>query len=286
MSKFGFGLKVCYVYRMKFGLKDGHSIYYEDSENKHANYSLIFLNGLSQSTLSWSAIAPSFKNSRVILVDLLFQGKSDAPQNFRSYNDHAEDVAALIQHLRLKNTIVCGISYGSAVAQHLLVHHSNLLSGGILMSTFGHNTPLFNAIGESWKSALIAGGYPLMLDVMLPVVLGKSYFENPFIPIETLKESRVARDLKPENLLKLMQATETRGDFRSHLKHINKPVLVVHGAEDLLIPVATAKEVADNIPGAEFRVISDAGHTLNLEAIPQVIQLIKEFLEKNTERKK
>lgn len=260
-------------------LPDGTELYFELQGNADAATSLVFLNGLSQSTVSWSGIAPAFyAEYRVILLDLAFQGQSSKPEAFRSYDAHAADVLDLLQKNKIANPVLCGISYGSAVAQHALVNHPEAFKSAVLLSTFAHNPPLFNAIGESWKSAVLAGGYVLMLDVMLPAVLGKSYFEKPLIPIETMKESRIARELSADSLLKLMRATEERGDYRPMLKNINAPVLVVQGEEDLLIPPAIAKEVADAIPGAQFEVIPRAGHTLNLEAIPQVIQLVKQFL--------
>jgi len=56
-------------------------------------------------------------------------------------------------------------------------------------------------------------------------------------------------------------------------------VLVVQGEEDLLIPAAVAGEVSKHILGAKLEIVHGAGHTLNLEATPQVIGLVKEFLQ-------
>jgi 3-oxoadipate enol-lactonase len=260
-------------------LPDKTKLYYEIQGKIDAEKTVVFLNGLSQSTLSWAGIAPAFyENYRVVLLDLVFQGQSGTAEKFRTYDEHAADVYDLL-HSTVKGKIfLCGISYGSAVAQHLIVNYPDFFSGAVLLSTFAYNTPLFTAVGESWISVLHAGGYPLMLDVMLPTVLGKSYFEKPLIPIQTLKESRIGRDLLNDSLLKLMEGTNARGDYRAKLKAVKVPVLVVQGEEDVLIPPAIAKEVADHIPGAEFIVIEKAGHTLNLEAIPQTISLLKKFV--------
>lgn len=260
-------------------LPDGTEIYYEIQGKPDAGTTLVFLNGLSQSTLAWSAIAPSFYNDyRVLLIDLAFQGQSGKPEQYRSFDAHAADVFHLLGSAVSGKIILCGISYGSAVIQHMLVNYPDAYNGAVLISTFANDTAMFTAIGESWKSALLAGGYPLMLDVMLPAVLGKSYFEKPLIPLATLKESRVSRQLGTDDLLKLMRATEERGDYRPKLKNIKVPVLVIQGEEDFLIPPDVAREVAGNIPGARMEVVRHAGHTLNLEAIPQLTRLLHEFL--------
>jgi pimeloyl-ACP methyl ester carboxylesterase len=41
-----------------------------------------------------------------------------------------------------------------------------------------------------------------------------------------------------------------------------------------------AAEVSKNIAGSEFKIIPAAGHTLNLEAVPQMSKEIKEFIER------
>jgi pimeloyl-ACP methyl ester carboxylesterase len=265
-----------------FELKDGNGLFYQHHFLGDEFPTVVFLNGLSQSTMSWGAVAPSFIGKcNVLLLDQVFQGKSTAVGEFRSYDEHATDVTLLIQSLGIGKPVLCGLSYGSAVAQHALVLFPETYSGAVLMSTFAHNAEVFMAMGESWKSALKAGGYALLLDVMLPVVLGASYFEKPLIPIQTLKEMRISNNLSAENLFKLMMATETRGDYREKLRNVKVPVLVIHGEEDLLIPVAIASQVNEFLPESDFVVLEKVGHTLNLEAIPQITALIREYLEKN-----
>ncbi len=265
-----------------FELQDGNNLFYQHHFIGEELPTVIFLNGLSQSTLSWAAVTPKFIGKcNVLLLDLVFQGKSTAQGEFRSYDQHANDVTALVAALEIKKPVLCGLSYGSAVAQHALVLFPEKYVGAVLMSTFAHNAEIFTAMGESWKSALRVGGYPLLLDVMLPVVLGATYFEKPLIPIQTLKELRISNNLSADNLFKLMQATETRGDYRAQLMKVKAPVMIIHGEEDLLIPVAIAQQVNENIPESEFIVLNGVGHTLNLEAIPQISGLISEYLEKN-----
>lgn len=264
---------------MKHELPDGILLHYELHGNADAPVTLVFLNGLSQATVAWSAVAPAFASDyRIVLLDLVFQGQSGKAAEFRTYDGHAADVEHLLETLGLENIVLCGISYGSAVAQHILVNHPGRYKGAVLLSTFGHNTPIFLSFGHSWASALRTGGYPLMLDVMLPVVLGENYFEKPLIPIETLKETKIGSAPEAESLLHLLRGTEARGDYRSKLPAIKAPVLVAHGELDILIPAKVAQEVADLIPGAGFEVIPGVGHTLNLEAIPQTIGVLRSFL--------
>ena len=117
-----------------------------------------------------------------------------------------------------------------------------------------------------------------MLDIMLPSVLSENYFAHPLIPIDLLKQTRQEANDDKASLFKLMRATKERGDYRPSLQKITCPTLVIQGEKDMLFPVHMASEVAKAIPNSKFEVILNAGHTLNLEAVPQLCQLIKGFL--------
>jgi pimeloyl-ACP methyl ester carboxylesterase len=265
--------------QMKFILPDGNAIYYELHGNQNAESTLLFLGGLSQSTAAWLAYIPAFANEyRIVLADLMFQGQSDNPQNFRSFQEHAQDMNALLEGLKAKNVIAIGISYGGAVVMRMMHYFPERIRKAVLMATFAHKTPFFDAIGTSWQRALETGGYSLMLDVMLPFVLGKHYFQNPLIPIEMLKQMRINNDLSIERLSKLMTATAMSDDFRKELRNVQIPVLVICGSEDLLCTPEMHHDIVQALPNAQYVEIENVGHTLNLEAIPQTIALIQEFL--------
>lgn len=258
---------------------DNLNLYYEVHGNMQSERTIVFLNGLSQSTVSWILTIPSFKNDfKIVLLDFIFQGQSDKSGEWRDFNIHAKDVLAVIDELKLSKVILAGLSYGSLVAQHFAVLYPQRLEKLILISTFAHKTPYYDAIEHAWWRALELGGYPLMLDIMLPSVLSEDYFKNPLIPIDLMKQARQEVNGEKEALFKLMEATKRRDDFRPELRKIKTPTLVLQGEKDLLLPVHLANEVQKNISGSQLAVIPMAGHTLNLEAVPQMCAAIKQFI--------
>lgn len=264
---------------MFFTTSDNLQLYYEVHGKADSEHTLIFLNGLSQSTLAWHLMLPQFvQEYKVVLCDFIFQGQSDAKGEWRDFDQHAADVCELLNHLEVDKVSMIGISYGSLVAQHFALNHPQRLNKLILLSTFAHKTSYFDAISLSWQRALETGGYPLMLDVMLPSVLSEAYFEKPLIPIDILKSARKNVNTDTSSLQKLMTATFNRGDYREKIKAIKTPTLVVHGELDALLPVHMAKAVHDSIKGSKYEVIKGVGHTLNLEAIPQTVIEIKNYL--------
>ncbi len=264
---------------MYFKTSDNLNLYYEVHGNTSSSKAIIFLNGLSQTTVAWSLMLPAFQNDyKIILCDFIFQGQSDAVGDFRDFDQHAADVYGLIDSLNIKKIDIAGISYGSLAAQHFVLNYPEKVKTLTLLSSFAHKTSYFEAISSAWKRALETGGYSLMLDVMLPTVLSENYFDNPLIPINVLKSTRKGMSPDASSLNKLMEATYQRGDYREKLKAIKTPSLIIHGEKDSLLPVHMGKAVADSITGSKFEIIYGAGHTLNLEAIPQTVKLIKEFI--------
>ena len=258
---------------------DNLNIYFEVQGNENAKETLVFLNGLSQSTVSWILTTPYFKNDyRIVLIDFIFQGQSDKIGEWRSFDTHARDVISVLDYLKIEKAIVAGLSYGSLVAQHLAINHENRISKLLLISTFAHKTPYYDAIELSWWRALEFGGYNLMLDIMLPSVLSENYFLNPLIPIDLMKQTRQEANEDKQALFKLMRATKERVDYRPELIKISIPTIVIQGEKDLLLPVHMAGEVAKAIPNSQFKVIPHVGHTLNLEAVPQMVAIIRDFL--------
>lgn len=257
---------------------DEKKLYYEVKGNYNATETLVFLNGLSQSTIAWSFITPYFeKDYKIVLLDFIFQGQSDKTGEVRDFDQHANDLLNLMDLLGLNKPILVGLSYGSLVAQHYAVNFPERLNKLILISSFANKTPFYKAIELSWENALKIGGYKHLLDVMLPYVLSDHYFENPLIPIEILKNAKTEL-IDPIALSKLMAATAQRNDYRQELQRINTSTLVIHGELDLLFPIYMGKEIANNVKNAKFVVIHDAGHTLNLEATETVSKHILQFI--------
>ena len=259
---------------------DNLSLYYEIQGNTDAAETIVFLNGLTQSTLSWGLMLPYFKKDyKIILLDFIFQGQSDKTGKWRTFEQHANDVKMVIDTVKVKSFHLIGLSYGSLVAQHFAVHFPNYLKRLILISTFAHKTPYYEAVELSWWRALESGGYNLLLDIMLPSVLSENYFANPIIPINVMKEMRRDSNQNSEAIFNLMRATKERDDYRNELQKIITSTLVIQGEKDLLLPVHLANEVHLNIENSKFIVIKNAGHTLNLEHVKEVSDYIYKFLQ-------
>ena len=261
-----------------FTTTDQKKMYFEEIIFGNDRCYLVLLNGLTQSTVSWQWCLDHLKwNGRVVLCDLIFQGKSDQYGPSRDFNQHAKDVKELLEFLNAENICLSGISYGSIVAQHFAVNYAESLRKLILISTFAHKTPFYKAIEQSWKNALLTGGYELLLDVMLPYVLSEKYFMSPIIPIDTIKKLRLELQPRKESILKLMEATENRKDYLEELSWVKCQTLIIQGENDLLFPPYFAKAIQEKIRGSKLLIIPGKGHTLNIEAAAIISEEISLF---------
>lgn len=258
---------------------DNLNIYYDIQGNKDAAETIVFLNGLTQSTLSWFFCLPFFQTHyKLVLLDFIFQGNSDKSGEWRTFDQHAEDLNCVLEHEKITKAHFVGISYGSLVAQHFTVNYPYKVNKLVLLSTFAHKTPIYDAIELSWWRSLENGGYGLLFDTMMPYVLSEDYFSKPIIPIDLLKKSREDLNQNSQAIFNLMRATKERIDYREELKKIKKPTLIIQGEKDILLPVYLAQEVHANIANSKLVIIQHAGHTLNLEHVPEVCTSILAFL--------
>lgn len=261
---------------------DDLNLYFKITGNENAVETLVFLNGLTQSTDSWILMLPQFKDKyKILLMDFIFQGQSDKTGEWRDFDQHAKDLKAILDQENLQQVNIAGISYGSMVAQHFAVNHPSYVKKLVLISTFAHKTPYYEAIELSWWRALEMGGYSLMLDIMLPSILSENYFSNPMVSIANLKKGRKDLQLSSEAIFNLMRATKERKDFRKEIQKIKAPTLIIQGEKDMLLPVHLAEEVHKNIKDSKLVVVKNAGHTLNLEHVEEVSSEIISFLQEN-----
>ena len=94
---------------------------------------------------------------------------------------------------------------------------------------------------------------------------------------EALRE-QVARNVRrghhPAGMTRQLVAIIASGDRRKLLRKIAAPTLVIHGADDPLVPVEAGRDTARHIAGAELMVIDGMGHDLAPGLVPILVEAI------------
>ena len=76
--------------------EDHKKIFFEVLGNLESSTTVVLLNGLSQTTQSWGLVIPKLIDVRIIVLDFIFQGRSDHNSEVRSFDMHANDVLCIL----------------------------------------------------------------------------------------------------------------------------------------------------------------------------------------------
>jgi pimeloyl-ACP methyl ester carboxylesterase len=88
----------------------------------------------------------------------------------------------------------------------------------------------------------------------------------------------------PDGQMRQAVAIRSAPGRKEALGRLDVPVLVIHGADDPLIPVENGRRTAEAIPGAELLVIPGLGHDTPRGAWPQLIDAIVGVVERSQVR--
>ncbi|MGL4287197.1 MAG: alpha/beta fold hydrolase [Phreatobacter sp.] len=198
-----------------------------------------------------------------------------------SLHDMADDAAGLLDALDIERAHVIGRSMGGMIAQLMASEHPDrVLSLTSIMSSTG-NPGLPPAASEAVAALTRRApdpsgdeeGFLAHAIGLARVIASPGYpFDETAQRAQALAELRRASN--PAGFGRQIAAIAATGDRRARLNTITVPTLVVHGAADKLVPAAAGRDTAENIPGAELKVIDGMGHDLPPELYETVISAI------------
>ena len=86
------------------------------------------------------------------------------------------------------------------------------------------------------------------------------------------------RSYRPDGVARQMQAAMADGSRVERLRVLSVPTLVIHGADDPLIPVAAGRDTAAVIPGARIEIIAGMGHNIPDALAPRIAAIVGSFV--------
>ena len=215
--------------------------------------------------------------AQVIAPDLRGFGQSDAPDGIYTMEAYADDLAALLDTLKIERAVVCGLSMGGYIVLAFWKKHASRVRGLILVDTrSGADAPAARQGRLDMAEQVKRHGTKPAADAMLPRVLAETTRQSRPDLIE-LAHAMMLRQ-PPAGIIGAQLGMAERPDSTPTLPTINVPTLVVFGDQDVITPAETeGRSLAAAIPGAKLVVIPNAGHLSNLEQ-PQVFNVaVREF---------
>jgi pimeloyl-ACP methyl ester carboxylesterase len=209
-------------------------------------------------------------------IKALMEGKP--VKSAYSLDDMADDAVGLLDALGIEKAHICGASMGGMIAQVIAYRHpKHVLSLTSIMSTTG-NPDLPQAKPETIAAVLAPA--PAQREAYIEHMMNVwRKIWSPGFPFEetrarTFIEKSYDRSYYPQGAVRQNIALLANGDRRASLSTITVPTLVIHGADDPLIPVEGGKDTAQVIPGASLLIINGMGHDMPKGGWAEIIDAI------------
>lgn len=237
-------------------------LYYELHGPENADV-IVLSNGIFMSTASWGYQVAEFKKHfRVLVYDCRGMWQSDHPAGPYSMEQHADDLAGLMDALGIQKAHIGGISYGGEISMTFALKYPQRARSLIVSSAVSQIDPMLQVMGASWMSALHNNDADTLFEVTFP-----ANFSEPWIAanqgiIELSRKKYHQMDLKAAEELML---AFSKIDFTDELKKITAPTLVLVGELDILKSRKYSEIIAREIPGAELLIIPHGGHAICME---------------------
>lgn len=249
---------------------NGVSLYYELHGPAEAEV-LVLSNGVLMNTASWGLQVPALSGRyRLLLHDCRGMGRSEHPAGPYTMEGHADDLAALLDALKIEKAHIGGISYGAEVSLAFALRHPQRTRSLFLSSAVSHSDPVLAGLVGIWSAAARRKDPRLLYQVSYPLNFSDRYLAANHAALEAASERYKLLDL--DAVLELFLCFE-RLNLTAELHRITAPTLVLVGEEDILKPRKYSEIIAREIPGAKLVVVPGAGHALCLEQ-PEVFNAL------------
>jgi len=248
--------------------KDGVQLYYKDWGSGRP---VVFSHGWPLSSDSWEAqmLFLASQGYRVIAHDRRGHGRSSQPWDGNDMDHYADDLAAVIEALDLKDAVLVGFSTGGGeVARYIGRHGTKRVSKAVLVSSVPPlmlKTPanpggLPIEVFDGLRKGSIDNRSQLYLDLAAGPFFG---FNRPGAkPSQGLinafwMQGMMGGHKNTYDSIAAFSAT----DFTEDLKRFDVPTLVIHGDDDQVVPIdAAGRASAKLVKDAKLIVYPGAPH--------------------------
>ena len=211
-------------------------------------------------------------NSRVLTGEL----------GAHTLDDLVKDCRRLLDRLGIDKCVVAGMSVGGCMAMPFALKHQDRLNGLILIAVTSQAYPPEEQVAfeTEFDKLDIDGMVPReFAEWAAPYCFGETTYAENMALIDHWID-RWASTVPARAVLYQGRSWIKKDDITDRLREIKVPALVIHGEEDVPIPIERALPMLKALPDATLARIPKAGHTVNLEQAIAANKAISSFLER------
>lgn len=220
---------------------------------------VVLLHGWGQNIAMMRPIGDRLqKHHRITILDFPGFGESEEPKAALTVYDYCEILEELLKKLNVKKPVVMGHSFGGRIA--IIYASRNEVDKVVLFGS--------PCIRKEEQPSL-----KLKMLRSLKKIPGINKLEG------FAKNHMGSRDYKnASEIMKKILVNVVNEDLSECAKKINVPTLLIWGDRDTEAPVEDAKELEKIIPDAGLIILPNSTHYAYLENLPQVINILNNFL--------
>jgi pimeloyl-ACP methyl ester carboxylesterase len=240
---------------------------------------LLLIAGLGGSSWIWRELAEELDGRRAIGFDNRGTGQSPGPAR-TTVAALAEDAAAVLEAHGGGPADLLGFSMGGYVALTLALAEPSLVRSLVLVGTGGGGpgrVPRPRHVADAFTEAL---GLPHeeFARRTMPYTLAPGWAEANPGRFEALLAARLEHPTPYETLEAHAAACYAFYADGCAAEELRLPALVVHGDQDLIVPVDNGRLLAGRLPCADYVELAGRGHHVMLEAAGELGRLVGGFL--------
>ncbi|MFO1135144.1 MAG: alpha/beta hydrolase [Rhodoblastus sp.] len=195
-------------------------------------------------------------------------------------DDMAADAVGLMDELDIDQAHVVGASMGGMIAQIVAAKYRDRVRSLVsIMSSSGD--PRLPSAKPRAMAALLAPRpgaenreRVIKHGMNIYRIIGSPGFPTSDAELRAKIEQAADRSYYPAGVARQMVAILASGSRAELLSTISAPTLVLHGADDPLVPVEAGVDTARRVPGARLQIIPGMGHDLAPGLVPILAEAI------------
>jgi 3-oxoadipate enol-lactonase len=212
---------------------------------------------------------------RVLVYDLPGHGESDPPISEDSFDDLADDLAALLDHTGISQVTLVGLSIGGMIAQHFASLFPDRLQALVLCSTGFQTDEAGKKIFGDRIAQVTERGIEPQVDGSMSRWFTPQFLSSAPATIEWVKQ--MYRKTSPIGFINACRAIQDL-DTLDRLPRITAPTLLIPGELDPAFPVSFSRTMQSRIKNAELSVLAGAAHIGNVERPHEFNEILYKFL--------
>lgn len=247
---------------------------------------LVFAHGSWGDHHNWDLVAPSFAGSfRVIAYDRRGHSDSERPASQGSFDEDADDLAALIVALGIRPAFVVGNSGGSIIALKTAIRHPEVIRALVV-----HEPPAVKLLDGKPEFAAALAGFDSRIQPVAELLSEQRWEEAAKLFANTLAIGPEAWEssMTPQLRATFVRNAPTFWDELHDADGLNldldqlaafpRPVLLTAGSASAPFFAAVAAAIAAAVPAVRYQLLEGVDHVPHLSAPDLYLQRVTGFL--------